>query len=352
MDEMERIRQVERDVLDQEHRRLDLINRRSPLAIGHLLKVYGDAVRDVNRGVDTKTFIHARFKVNMIGYGLGHCLRWLLENQVTSVVLPAEQCEVLDREAAEFLGWGTAYALLANDRTAWKANLITAEIDEARKRISFGVPAAADCRWFVQQIEAQQATIDERVENRPDETLRADCLVWIGDSQLRQTGLQGSYRRRPRFVVEVMEGWVAHSVLPTLDGGEDLNGFSFAQFRIFVSSLLPFCLYHCWFEDEADRRFGHTHPFGSQPMMMSHGRFLKWICEVSMISEDAVKAIIEMLTFDPSRFHERVTYRPFVALANQTLFTSPRLWGLLNLERLLVGALNASGRKAGLRSPH
>jgi hypothetical protein len=70
MDEAELIRQVEKDVLDQEYRRLALFRRRSPLAVGHLLKVYGDAIRDVNRGVDTKTFIRSRFKVNMIGYGL------------------------------------------------------------------------------------------------------------------------------------------------------------------------------------------------------------------------------------------------------------------------------------------
>jgi hypothetical protein len=346
MEEKELIWQVERDVLDQQHRQLDLFRRRSPLAVGHLLKVYGDGIRDVNRGVDTRTFVEARFKVNMMGYGLGHCLRWLLENQVTSVVLPAERWEVLDREAAEFLGWGTAYSLLANDRTAWKANLITAEVDQARKRITFGLPAAADGCWFVQQIEAQQATIDERVGDRPDETLRADCIAWVGDSQLLQSGgLQGDYRRRPRTVAQAMEAWVSRSVLPTLDGSEDLTGFSLTQFRMFVSSLLPFCLYHCWFEDEADRRFGQTHPFGSQPMMLAGGRFLKWTCEVSGLSEDAAKAIIEMLTFDPSRFHERVTYRPFVVLADQTLLTSPRLWGLLNLERLLVGALNASGRK-------
>ena len=344
MDEKELIWQVERDVLDQEHRRLGFISRRSPLAVGHLLKVYGDAVRDVSRGVDTRTFIEARFKINMMGYGLGHCLRWLLENQVASVILPAERWDVLDREAAEFLGWGTAYALLANDRTAWKANLITAEVDQSHKRITFGLPDA-DLRWFVQQVEAQQVTIDERVGNRPDETLRADGIAWLGDSQVLRTGLQGDYKPRPRSVTQAMEAWASRSVLPTLDGGEDLSGFSLAEFRIFVSSLLPFCLYHCWFEDEADRQFGHTHPFGSQPMMMPVGRFAKWASQFSGLSEGTAKAIVAMLTFDPSRFHERITYRPFVVLANQTLLTSPRLWGFLNLERLLVGSLNASGRK-------
>lgn len=345
MNDRDLIWQVEREVLDQEHRRLALFCRRSPLAVGHLLKIYGDAIRDANRGVNTKTFVEARFKINMLGYGLGHCLRWLLANQVASVVLPAERWEVLDREAAEFLGWGTTYALLANDRTAWKAGLITAAVDRSHKRITFDLPAEADGRWFVQQVEAQQTTIDERVGKRPDDILRADGIAWLKNSRVLRTGLQGDYKPRPPSIIQAMEAWASRCVLPALDGGEDLNGFSLAQFRSFVSGLLPFCLYHCWFEDEADRQFGHTHPFGSQPMMLPQEKFVKWTSQISGLPEDAAKSIVEMLTFDPNRFHERITYRPFVVLADQTVLTSPRLWGLLDLERLLVGSLNASGRK-------
>ena len=345
MTDEELIRQVEDDVLDQEYRHFDLLSRRSWLAVGHLFKVFGDIVRDLNRRIGVDLFSQARFVVNSNVYGLEHCLRWLLQNQVKLVVLPTENWKTLDNESTKFLIWGTKYSFLANEHTVWSRNKIRVEIDQANKRITFGDPVGVDCGWLVQQLEAQQTTIDDRAAIRPDKVLRADCLKWISDLQLSSTGLRGNYGPRSSHVTQAMEAWVSRSVLPTLDGSEDLNGFSLAEFRTFLSSLLPFCFYHCWFEDGADHQLGPEHPFGSQPLMMPMEEFLDWTRQISGLPKDAAQAIIEMLTFDPSRFHEHVIYRPFVVLADQTLFTSPRLWSLLNLERLLVGALNNSGRK-------
>src|SRR5260370_1345752 len=162
MTDTEIIRRVEQDILDPEFRKFNLRRRRSMLAVGHLLKVFGDSVRDLNRGIGVETFEQARFRVNFMTYALGHCLRWLAESQVSSIAFPDERWETIDNEAAEFLRWGIEYTFIANDHTAWSRGLMTASVDHATSRIAFRFTKDTAPAFFVRPIEAQQRTIHQR----------------------------------------------------------------------------------------------------------------------------------------------------------------------------------------------
>ena len=111
------VRRIEKTVLDEYHKHCGLMRRPHDLSIGHLLKVYGDVVRDFERSKGTDAvFYRNRFIVNSLAHGVAHCFRWLNEAAEPQVLLPKASWQTLDQEAVEFLTWGAKYALLANGR--------------------------------------------------------------------------------------------------------------------------------------------------------------------------------------------------------------------------------------------
>src|SRR5262245_1903802 len=108
------IRELERDLLDQRHRRFPLMQREQALAIAHVLKVHADAYRDFRKmdlseigDVDLRTILH------FLNAGTAHAVRWLLDPAGTTPNQARPPWTVLDEEAIELIKWGGSYAELA-----------------------------------------------------------------------------------------------------------------------------------------------------------------------------------------------------------------------------------------------
>jgi len=339
------IRKVESEVLDKQHASLRLIRRRTDLAIGHLLKAFGDSTRDLQHDRDPNKFRATRYKVNAMVYGLGHCLRWLLAEPIRSILQADDSWQTLGVEAAEFLRWGIQYGQLANDHTAWSHGLIDASFDGQAKRIVFYTPKAAESRYFVRQVEAQQTSVDARVHERPDRVLREDCMVWCKEMSTSPHGLRTPSRPRPSDVMDSVLEWFSATVLPAIPPSMDLGGFTLEQFRRVVAHLYVISLYQSWCEDAVDQVQGLTNQLGSQPWSMPKRRFIVWLSESTAVSPGATDVITRLLTFDPAEIHSRITCQPLIVTVDGTVLLSPRIVSLLDIERGLIGAMNRTGRK-------
>lgn len=111
-----------------------------------MLQVYGDTERHRDNLIANGQNAHSiSVYLNNMIHGIGHCIRWMLkQNQPTFLDTSNESSRQLQEIAADFLGWGTGYHMIAQEFVTWSRKIKTAILDEANKTITFPNPDGYD----------------------------------------------------------------------------------------------------------------------------------------------------------------------------------------------------------------
>src|SRR5689334_19209484 len=124
-----KIDDVEKDILDTKYEKFNLIYRKQDEALPHLLKIVGDFWREENNDLAKSDFLSSAHLELTIS-GLEYCIKWIISSPGKYIKLPRANDFILDREALDFLAWGSQYHMLVLDHVAYRKKLLQAKIDE------------------------------------------------------------------------------------------------------------------------------------------------------------------------------------------------------------------------------
>ena len=149
--------QVEKDILDRAHQRLNVLFRNEEDAIAAIFRCYAKILLDLRTGRIAKPSDDARLQTANEGLrGLGHCLRWIRTCCPTGFVIPAPRgARALD-EVFELLHWGVEYDFLFCQHSACRGNLVKVDADKSAKTITFRADHNVDPQFFCSQVEAKK----------------------------------------------------------------------------------------------------------------------------------------------------------------------------------------------------
>ncbi|HLO83629.1 MAG TPA: hypothetical protein VK203_01270 [Nostocaceae cyanobacterium] len=338
---MQIIRDIESKILDQEFKKYQFLYRQPDEGIAHILKVMGDLWRDIEIGNNPVYSVFRRYQFVTILKGLSHCIRWTTNHPSRQIKLPNSTCYDRDKEALEFLKWGTNYEMLSRDHVAWSKNILSAQVDENNKIIQFLYPPDLDAIFFLSQLAAEDKILKKISNSIPIEALKKDFHEWISEVKFEKKGFRIPERlvSKTRAYSNVLS-WLENTVFPEISSGTLLNGYTLEQFRRFYASLFINCQYWTWLEDGVDQAFGVNNELGTCIMTLTKSQMIKWLHNISNVDIKAVESILEDLIFDTSHFHADLRNQPFILSNRKNIFLLPRLFANSLPQRMLSGALN------------
>lgn len=341
-----RIREVEGSVLDQHHKQFSLLNRPYDLALKHILRVYDDAARQFEQKKGTGAiFRRQRYVINSFTHALSHCVRWIEAETPKAIILPDISQNTLDEEAKALILWAAQYDSLASDHSAWSRGLISADIDEQSRTITFSHPKDADALTFSRQVEAKQALIDASEHNPPIGDLQLDFQRYIQSVRYTTFGVDIPWKTTERrSILNTVTKWLERVVWPEIASNTDLGGFTLAEFRSVFALLYTICMYRTWLEElSAELNFGLPH---KGLLHLETQSFVSWIADQAEVSAQSVNEIVELLTLDTSNFHAKVSNQPLIRSINGRHFIVPCLLIRTDPSRMLAGAINKGSHKS------
>lgn len=139
MDDYEKIRKFESEVLDKAHANYAFYQYSKDIVIPYLLQVYGDTERHRDNLIANAHNAHnVSVYLNNMMHGMGHCIRWVLQQSQSTFRDPSDKSlRQLQEMAADFLGWGTGYHMIAQEFVTWSRGIKSAIFDENNKSIMF-----------------------------------------------------------------------------------------------------------------------------------------------------------------------------------------------------------------------
>jgi hypothetical protein len=333
---------VEREVLDQAHRHLNLLFRNERDSVVSLLRVFAQILRDLRTGKIEKPNHFAKVVTANDGLrGLGHCLRWLQQRCPKTVALPASSPEQSQMEALELLRWAVVYDKIWNEHSAYRGGLVRIDVDEAAKTITFLPKHDPNPHFFCSQIEAKKSDDERLAKVRPESQLAHLSKVWFDSVTFSDRGMHfDDSTIRRSGAIEVAVDWLETTCLPELEGATKLSGCTVGELRRVLATLYVYSLFVTKLEDVADEK--PSHGVALEPRVASRPRrgMIEWLAGLSGVSIEGVDVITSSLTFDPGHPHVTVGEQPFVATTDGGIHFLPRMILLLDIPRVFIGALN------------
>ncbi|WDZ99442.1 hypothetical protein [Mucilaginibacter sp. SJ] len=350
MEDYEKIRTFELEVLDEAHVNYAFFRYSEAIVIPYLLQVYGDTERHrdnlIANGYDAHNV--SVYLNNMI-HGIGHCIRWMRkQKQPVLQDITDESPRQLQEMAADFLGWGTGYHMIAQEFVTWSRGIKSAIFDEKNKSITFLNPKDYD----YYSIYDKQLLYAERMQvvylSYPHEQMDNEFEEWIKDIDFSQPPIANHIdwsKGRHSKSYPLLYAKMSEVLLPELQETTELGGYSLKELRQFYA--LFFLNFHFirWIEAVLDAKKGQNLSFGSNPLYLSPPKFEKLASTITGLSTDVTRAIILDLTFNPNNFHTSVTIQPFVLSSSGTYYVLPNLFSQLEPSRMILGALNKGSKK-------
>lgn len=351
MNDHDKIRAFEYDVLDQHHKSYLFYQYSENIVIPYLLQTYGDTERhrdSLVRNGHNET--NLSFYLNNMLHGIGHCIRWMI-NKDSSGGKDASRntYQQIHEMAADFLGWGTGYHMIAQEFVTWSRNIKEAILNEEKKTITFINPKDLDySKVYSSQLQyaGRMAAV---YESYPHDEMENEFTEWIKDIDFKKPPIVNHIRWQrgrtsrsyPLLCLKMKD-----ILFPELDETTDFQGYNLKELRQFYA--LVFLNFHFirWVETVLDSHSGEDNlSFGSNPLELEQKQFEKLISEITGLEINISSAIIADLTFNPSNFHTSVTIQPFVRSTSGTYYILPNLFALLEPSRMILGAINKGGKK-------
>lgn len=351
LEQYKKIRTFESDILDQHHENLPFFQYSEDIVIPYLLQVYGDTERFrdilITKGHNPQNI---SFYLNNMLHGMGHCIRWMSKQNHPKYLdtnnLSINQVQEL---AATFLNWGGQYHAIAQEFVTWSRGIKEAVLDDDNKTIIFKNPESYNYSsvYYKQILYGKQ--IQEQYLSYPNEEMEEEFSVWIKDIDLSRPPIanhikweRGRYSKSYPLIQEKMKE-VLFTELPET---EDFEGYNLKQLRQFFSLFFITFYFIRWVEAVLDSRTtGENLSFGSNPLYLSVDNFVRLASEITGLSHDVSKSIIDDLTFNPENFHSSVTIQPFVVSSTGSYYILPNLFSLIEPSRMILGALNKGKKK-------
>lgn len=350
MDDEQKIRKFESEVLDEAHVKYAFYLYSEDIVTPYLLQVYGDTERHRDNLITNghNTYNLSVYLNNMM-HGIGHCIRWMLkQNQPVFHHTSNESPGQLQEMAADFLGWGTGYHMIAQEFVTWSRGIKTTIFDENNKTITFLNPENYD----YSSVYDKQLLYDEQMQTvylgYPHEEMEDEFEEWIKDIDFSKPPIANhinwdkgkeskSYPLLYRKMCEIL--------FPELKETTEFDGYTLEQLRQFYA--LFFLNFHFirWTEAVLDSKSGENLSFGSNPLYLSTMQFYKLASNITGLSKEIAKAIILDLTFNPNTFHTSITIQPFVLSSSGTYYILPNIFSQLEPSRMILGALNKVSKK-------
>jgi hypothetical protein len=344
---MDFIRQIEKNTLDQEYKKYNIIYRPSDLAIMYLLKVFGDALRDIENDPQLKfSNFQAFYFVNHCVGGLSHCLRWLSQTVELSFQIKVSNVQ-LEKEARELLWWAMDYDTLCREHIAWSRGLNDVDIDRTSKYIKFYPKESSGAFFCFTQLVSEIDFGNYNAKLRSSSDLKTNFIHWFKEAKFdyNDISIPWEYPKRSPIYKTVMS-WFSKTVFPELPATTDLGGYTLTDFRDCFTALFINCLYYTWVENNFDKLHGLDNWLGSAAISMPKTEMAEWLSEISNVNLSSANCILNDLIFDTSNFHNNFVIQPFVNSKTDTIYTLPRIIANADPRRMLAYALN-KGKKRG-----
>lgn len=334
------VRRLEAELLDRNHLQFAILRRNQQTAISHLLKILGDFLRGFEIRKTGRSWSTLQTIAMTTIEASEHALRWVLLECKNGTQQPGDNWKQKDAEALDLLVWAIDYAQLYGDHTAWSRGIMSPLVDSETKTIAFEYPIK-NTSVLMEQLESNYGSGDAFEESIPksiDET-----IVWPWTQSLHKKHLHEwpiLTIDRERVGYQDAMKWAAKIIFPEISGDRDLGGFTLDEFRQFYVSLWINCRCITEFECAMDRALNEEHLFGTRLLQESRENMIHWLSQFCAIPANAVKKIVEQLTFDPSQRHPSYAGHLFVPSADGTLTLLPILFARTDPNLMLSMSLS------------
>jgi hypothetical protein len=148
-----KIREVEAQVLDKHHEGQPLLRRGELEAVSHLLKVYGNVIRDF-RSPELLQLPTDRWltELQLWTRALEQSLRWTLVHCLPKKEFSGDSWSEIDNEALSLLSLARSYVKLCVDHTVACRGHYIASCDEVTREIRFRVKSDIDWTMLTCQL--------------------------------------------------------------------------------------------------------------------------------------------------------------------------------------------------------
>jgi len=351
MSDYDKIRAFEHDVLDKHHQTYLFYQYSEDIVIPYLLQTYGDTERHRDNLVrNGHNEANLSFYLSNMLHGIGHCIRWMIDKDGQGIKdASGNTYQQIHEMAADFLGWGTGYHMIAQEFVTWSRNIKEATLDEERRTIAFVNPKNFNYSKIYSNQLQYTARMAAVFESYPHEEMEIEFSEWIKEVDFRKPPIANHIRwqrGRTSKSYPLLCLKMKNILFPELDETTDFQGYNLKELRQFYA--LVFLSFHFirWVETVLDSHAGEDSlSFGSNPLQLEQKQFEKLISEITGLEVNISSAIIADLTFNPANFHTSVTIQPFIRSASGTYYILPNLFALLEPSRMILGAINKGGKK-------
>lgn len=340
------IRKIEEDILDQNFLNYKLITYNETLSIPHLLKVYGDIVREFesNSSIERSDFALWKSLTLFLG-GLNHCIRWVVNSRGEDLGNHLTFREK-DEMALEFLCWGKNYNEIAQQFVAWSRNMIEIELLEEQKVIEFLPPNEQQYYFTFLQDVSSKELLDRYVEETPVDLMLQEFQHWVKEIDLKDPPININWENAKNSnIKKLLIEYFASHILPEIDIKTDLGNYTFKEYLAFYSILYINFSFITSIEDYIDSKTNLENSFGSNPISLQKNKMINFLHEITDLSKSIVTAILRDLTFDASRFHSQLLNKPFVLSKEETFYILPRMFIRIDPRAMFMGVMT-KGKKA------
>lgn len=311
------IRDVEINILDKYHENQPLLQRSQIEAISHILKVYGNILREFDLAESNQTRTGNRLTEEiLLALALEQCLRWVLTSCKLISSSSQDSWQIIDEEAMSLISWARLYVKLCADYTALFRGYYIATLNEALHEIRFDYKNIIEFTVYSSQMAAYPFHVNEVFNILPKKEIDDIFHQWKGKVNLTELHLP---EKLPDFenVFSVpnqliMLEWSRATILPELDNSENLHGFTLGDLRIFWACLFLKCYLIANLESYVDETIGSENDLGSV-MLQGHSiEFSEYLGEYFKMDSITVLRIIDCLTFDESSHKSTLSNSPFI----------------------------------------
>lgn len=350
MTEYEKIRAFELDVLDQYHKSFLFYQYSDEIVIPYLLQIYGDTERHRDNLIrNGHNATNLSFCLNNMLHGLGHCIRWITNKEGSGIKdISGITYQQIHEMAADFLGWGTGYHMIAQEFVTWSRGIKRVSLDEETKTISFTNPEGYEYSKVYGGQLLYAKRIAEVYDGYPHEEMEKEFSHWICEIDFAKPPIVNHVkwqRGRNSASYPLLYRKMRDLLFPELDETTDFKGYNLQQLRQFFA--LVFLNFHFvrWVESVLDSHAGKDNlSFGSNPLELSQQQFGKFFSDITGLTFEVSSAIIADLTFDPSNFHTSVSIQPFIRSLSGNYYILPNLFAQVEPSRMILGALNKGNK--------
>lgn len=341
------VREIEQTILDKEHERCKLLYTSSIISIPYLLKVFGDTVRDPSLITNYPEFTSKRI-LHQLVLAISQSIKWVIRINdkvgVDNIVLSPSE---ISDQTADMIKWAFEYTALAQQFTAWSQGYVDVDIDLELKTIRFKAIDQTVSHFYY----AQQEVSDDYIKDVFFDILSVESMYetydqWAKDYNITEPPIAAHMdwsRGIGSQVHRELYSKVEKYVLPELPAKTELGGYTIGDFRNFFSSLLLNFHFICSFEDTLDAKDPERAlAFGSNPLMMPKEKMIKFLNTATGLPSDVISNILVDLTLDTTSFHSNLLTQPVVLSSDGDYAILPNLFGYIEPNRMICGALNKS----------